>query len=462
MTEDSIWAPWLAVHPWVPAIALLITVVLLLGMLRWGQVRGRRQAAVDWERERQLAQLQHRQAVDKYLDECDRLQEERQSLQAELAELRSQYRQLELENLTERMQHAAARESLAAERAQLERHRELFAREFERLAEQLFDTRLKQMDQSAQSQWQQLIGPFKEQLSHFYSRVDSAHRDDLAQRHQLSGQLEALLDQSRRLGDEASQLSRALKGNNKVLGNWGEVVLTRLLEECGLEVGREFELQPSYTLANGRRLQPDVVVKLPESRQLIIDAKASLVAFQGYVNADSEAEQATCLARHVDSIRSHIKDLSSKQYPQLTSIDSVDFVLMFLPLEAAFTCAVQAAPDLLSFAYQKNVVLVGPSGLLVALKSIENLWQRHRQNENVHLIVASAGRLYDQFVLFAESLNEVGNCLDRAQAAYSTSLRRAASDRGGVLQKIKDLQTLGAKVERKLPVQFEERVQQLQ
>lgn len=455
-------ADWLETHPLAPMLALLLLLVLSLGMFRWGQARARRQAAVDWERERQLVQLQHRQAVDKYLDECDRLQEERQALQAELAELRNQYRQLELESVTERMQHAAAREKLASERAQLEQHRQMFAREFERLAEQLFDTRVKQMDQTAKLQWQQLIGPFKEQLSHFYNRVDAAHRDDLAQRHQLSGQLEALLDQSRRLGDEASQLSLALKGNNKVLGNWGEVVLTRLLEQCGLQAGREFELQPSYTLANGRRLQPDVVIKLPESRQLIIDAKASLVAFQAYVNADGEADQAAHLARHVESIRSHIKDLSSKQYSQLTSIDSVDFVLMFLPLEAAFTCAVQAAPDLLSFAYQKNVVLVGPSGLLVALKSVENLWQRHRQNENVHLIVASAGRLFDQFALFAESLNEVGNCLDRAQAAYHTSLRRAAGERGGVLQKIKDLQTLGAKVERKLPVQFEERVQHLQ
>lgn len=360
-------------------------------------------------------------------------------------------RQFEMQFLELQVRSQEREKNWQAELALLTNARDSLSKEFENIANKLFDQKQEQFSRAAKSQLETVILPFRDQLQEFRTRVDEAQRQDIAQHHQLMGQISELQKQSHQIGLDAVNLANALKGNNKVLGNWGELILARILEQMGLQQGREYDLQVSHRDEDGRRLQPDVVVYLPDDKDIVIDAKVSLRAYERYICAGNDDERAQALKDHVDSVRAHIRNLSGKNYAEVIKKGSVDLVCMFIPVEAAFVSAVQQAPELLHDAYDKKIVLVSPSSLFVVLRAASALWQRDRQDRNVEQIVEAAGRLYDQFVRFVESLQDVGTGLDRANKAYETAMNRLRLGNGNLVKRTEDLRRLGAKTGKNLP-----------
>ncbi|MBX2808753.1 MAG: DNA recombination protein RmuC [Cellvibrionaceae bacterium] len=348
----------------------------------------------------------------------------------------------QLEQMQQRMQQQA--DSLSEARLQL-------GQEFENLANRIFDTKQQQFDRQHQQTLTQSLGPLKRQLDDFKKQVADVYQKESAERNQLIGKIGELQLQTQKIGEDAVNLALALKGDNKAQGNWGELVLERLLEESGLHRGREYDLQVAMENTDGQRRNPDVIIYLPENKQLVIDAKVSLRDYERYVAARDDAPREKYLQAHLQSVRNHIRTLSKKNYAELEGLQSLDFVFIFMPVEAAFLLALQAEPKLFQEAYDKHIVLVSPTTLMSTLRTVANLWRYHKQHKNAEKIALQAGGLYDQFGLVLESLDDLGAQLNRVQAAYSTTRKRLAGGRGNLLKRIENLRELGAKTKRQLP-----------
>lgn len=253
------------------------------------------------------------------------------------------------------------------------------------------------------------------------------------------------------MSEEAQNLTTALKGQSKTQGNWGEMILERVLEKSGLTPGQEYETQSNLKDEEGRRFQPDVIVKLPEDKHLVVDSKVSLLAYEACINESDSDIAETRIKEHVASMRSHVSDLSSKSYDALHGINSPDFVLMFVPVEPAFTMAMQADDGLFDFAFSKGVVIVTPSTLLATLRTVANIWRQEKQNRNVLEIARLSGRLYDKFVGFYGDMEEIGNRLGRSQEAYEAALNKLRSGRGNLVRSVEEIKKLGAKAQKSLP-----------
>jgi DNA recombination protein RmuC len=382
--------------------------------------------------------------------EKHRLEQEAEVLCSRIETLRNQKNDLEL-LLAKTEARWQEKEYSYAEKLELLRaSQESLTKEFERIANRLFDDKQQQFAKLSSTQIETIIQPFHQQLRDFHQRVDDFHRQDIAHRSQLMGQISELQKQSLQIGQDAAKLTNALK-NNKTQGSWGEVVLERVLEQAGLEKGREFATQVSLTDEHGNRFQPDAIIYLPDAKHVVVDAKVSLNAYERYVNAESSDVRFAGLKEHIDSVRTHIKSLASKDYHRLPGIHTLDFVCLFIPIEAAFVALAQNAPEVLREAYEKKIILVSPSSLLLVLKIVDSLWQREKQDRNVEFIVASAGKLHDQFVRFVESMNEIGVGLDRAKSAHLQAWSRLTEGRGNLVKRVNDLQRLGAKASSKLP-----------
>ena len=321
-------------------------------------------------------------------------------------------------------------------------------REFENIANKIFDNKQQQFSVSSKTLLETTIDPLKLQLSEFRSKVEDVYEKENAERNRLSGQVQELQKQAQKIGEDAINLAQALKGNSKTQGNWGEVILERLLEQAGLQKGREYDTQVSFVSEDGARRMPDVIVHLPENKDIIIDSKVSLVAYEKYCNSDDDAERATCLTAHVNSLRAHIKSLSIKDYEKLDGVKSLDFVFIFVPIEAAFLLALQHEPGLSHEAYERRVILVSPTNLLAILRTVENIWRYEKQNKNAERIAKDAGALHDQFVLLLDAMDSVGASLNRTQDAYNTARKRLQTGRGNLIKRVDDIRRLGAKTKK--------------
>ena len=383
-----------------------------------------REAAQSWhlQRERNEAELR-------------RLSAESAALAAELQENRDNQQQ-RLDDLQ------GARNELRAQ--------------FSELATKIFDEREQRFAETSQQRLGQLLDPLKERIQAFEKRVDESYQHEARERFSLSKELERLQQLNQRLGDEATNLTRALKGQ-KTQGNWGELVLERVLEHAGLEKGREYQTQVSLKSANGERFQPDVLIRLPGDRQVIVDAKVSLSAYQQYVSAVDEPIRQQALKQHLISLRSHLKGLSGKDYQRLEGLHSLDFVLLFVPIEAAFATALQAEPELFQEAFEQQVVIVSPTTLLATLRVIDSLWRQERQGQNAREIAERAGQLYDKFVAFVADLDEMGNRLQQLDKAYASARNKLVDGRGNLVGRVENLKLLGARASKSLPTELLER-----
>ena len=432
----------------------------------------------------QLAQEGLSAQLDASRDEISDLGQANAAKQAELAALRREVElsQLERDNARdaahawslERSQkeaelrrldaHAAA---LAAElREQQDSHqqrlsdlqgsRDELRAQFAELAGKIFDEREQRFADTSSERLGQLLDPLKERIQSFEKRVEESYQQEARERFSLGKELERLQQLNLRLSDEATNLTRALKGQ-KTQGNWGELILERVLEHAGLEKGREYQTQVSLKGPDGERFQPDVLIMLPGDKQVVVDSKVSLTAYQQYVGADDDVIGQAALKQHVLSLRNHVKGLAGKDYKRLEGLHSLDFVLLFVPIEAAFSAALQAEPNLFQEAFDRNIVIVSPTTLLATLRVIDSLWKQERQSQNAREIAERAGWLYDKFVLFIQDLDEVGNRLQQLDKAYAAARNKLTEGRGNLASRSEQLKLLGARASKSLPADLLER-----
>ena len=289
-----------------------------------------------------------------------------------------------------------------------------------------------------------VLTPFKEKLEQFGKNVQETHEKGQKERIELKSEVNKLVEQNENLKNEANQLTKALRGDVKMQGNWGEMVLEKLLERTGLTKGREYNVQESVTNEEGKRYQPDVVLHLPDEKNIIIDSKVSLVAYERFVNAESVEDQSKALKDHLISIKNHIKSLSEKNYQNLYGV-SLDFVILFVPIEGAYSVALQAEPGLYQEAFDKNIAMVSATSLWSTLRTVGTLWRQERQNANVQEIIRQASDLYDKFVGFSEELVKVGNQMDTAKRSYENSMKILSEGKGNLVRRTENLRVLGLK-----------------
>ena len=323
--------------------------------------------------------------------------------------------------------------------------------EFENLANRIFDDKQAKFSAQSKEAIENSLSPLRRDIGDFRKQVETVYDKENADRNKLVGQISELQKQTLQVSADAVSLANALRGDNKAQGNWGEFVLEKLLEDSGLTNGREYDTQVALKDESGKRRNPDVIVHLPEGRDIVIDAKVSLVNYEGYFHAQDDDSKAQCLAQHLASMRAHIKGLSGKDYENLEGVNSLDFVLIFVPVEAAFMLALDHDPDMMRDAYDRGIILVSPSTLMVTLRTIKNLWRYADQNRNAQLIADKAGALYDQFVLYIDSLDEVGRYLDKSVEAWDTARKRLSTGRGNLIRRSEELKKLGAKTKRTMP-----------
>ncbi len=324
-------------------------------------------------------------------------------------------------------------------------------KEFENLANRIFDDKQTKFSQQSKEQLENSLSPLRRDIGEFRQQVSNAYEKENADRNKLAGQISELQKQTLQISADAVSLANALRGDNKHQGNWGEFVLEKLLEDAGLTKGREYEAQVALKDDEGQRRNPDIIVHLPEGRDIIIDAKVSLSDYERYFHAEDDVTRQHCLTQHLNSLRNHIKGLSIKDYESLEGVNSLDFVLIFVPVESAFMLALDSDPDMMRDAYDKGIILVSPSTLMATLRTIKNLWRYADQNRNAQVIADKAGALYDQFVLYIDAMDDIGKHLDRSKDAWDTAHKRLSTGRGNLVRRSEELKKLGAKTKKSLP-----------
>ena len=335
--------------------------------------------------------------------------------------------------------------------ALLQSARDELTHQFKNLANDILEEKSKRFSEQNQQSLGQLLEPLKTRLQEFQGKVEQVYVQEGKDRSALAEQVRQLMELNKTVSQEANNLTKALKGSNKTQGNWGELILERVLETAGLRKGEEYDVQESHTTGDGKRLQPDVVLHLPEDRHLVIDAKATLVAYEDYANAEDEKHREAALKRHLDAVRTHIKGLSDKNYQDLYGLKSLDFVLMFIPIEPAFMLAVTHDRELFMDAWNKNVLLVSPSTLLFVVRTVASLWRQEAQNRNAQDIAKRGAELYDKLAGFVEDMESLGNRLSQAQKDYDGAINKLSTGKGNVIRQAEMLKKLGVKPNKSLP-----------
>lgn len=328
--------------------------------------------------------------------------------------------------------------------------KEALTSQFKNLANEILEDKSKRFTEQNVASLDALLKPLQTKLSEFKEQVNTSYGNEARERFALKSEIERLANLNLRMSDETRSLTQALKGDSKVQGNWGELVLESILESSGLRKGEEYLVQDSHTQTDGSRLQPDVVVKLPEGRSLVVDSKVSITAYSRHAEATDPTISAQELAAHIQSLRQHIQGLSSKNYSSLYGIGSVDFVLMFVPIEPAFLLALKTAPNLYQEALAKNIVLVCPSTLMATLRTVAHLWRQDHQNRNALEIAKQCGTLYDKFVGFVDDLEKLGQRLDQAQTSYHDAFNKLKSGKGNLIRTAERVRELGVKPSKNL------------
>ena len=348
---------------------------------------------------------------------------------------------------------------LAAERKQglgriesLNEAKEALTIQFKNLANEILEDKSKRFAEQNVASLDALLKPLQTKLSEFKEQVNTSYNNEARERFALKSEIERLANLNLRMSDETRSLTQALKGDSKVQGNWGELVLESILESSGLRKGEEYLVQDSQTQTDGSRLQPDVVVKLPEGRSLVVDSKVSITAYARHTEANDPETAEQELAAHIQSLRQHIQGLSGKNYSALYGAGSVDFVLMFVPIEPAFLLALKTAPNLYQEALAKNIVLVCPSTLMATLRTVAHLWRQDHQNRNALEIAKQCGTLYDKFVGFVDDLEKLGQRLDQAQSSYNDAFSKLKTGKGNLIRSAERVRELGVKPNKNLAI----------
>ena len=321
-----------------------------------------------------------------------------------------------------------------------------FTKDFQLVADKILKENSNQFSKNHQEQIHLLLKPLKEQIQSFEQKIERNSEE----RNSLKGEIKALVDLNQRMSDEAKNLTKALKGDNKKQGNWGEFVLEKILEHSGLIEGSEFETQYSTSNEEGTRLQPDVIINLPDDKHIIIDSKVSLVHYESFVNEEDSKLKEVYLKSLCDSTEQHIKGLSNKNYQNAKDLNSPDFVLLFMPMESVFSLVIQERPELYNIAWDRKIILVSPTTLLATLKTVASIWKQERQTQNSLKIAQESGKLFDKFSDFVKDMQVIGSRLDQTNRSYDDAMKKLTTGRGNLVKKAHDLKVMGAKASKEL------------
>jgi len=372
-------------------------------------------------------------------------------LEGELSATRARLEQESLGRTAAETALGTLRESATDRIQMLTEAKESLSNQFKSLANDILEEKSKRFSEQNQESLGSLLDPLKLQIGEFKAKVEEVYVQEGKDRVELKKQVEMLAELNRTIGDEARNLTSALKGSNKIQGNYGELVLEKVLEASGLRKGHEYHVQVSHTNDEGRRLQPDVVIELPGDRRLVVDSKISLDAYQEAVNAADDASREAHLKAHISSLQAHVRGLSDKNYQQLYGLKSLDFVIMFVPLEPAFMMAVTHQRDLFGDAWNRNVLLVSPSTLLFVVRTVAHLWRQEAQTRNAQEIAEQGASLYDKLVGFVEDLDDLGNRLKQAQKSYNDAYKKLSTGNDNAIRQSEKLVKLGVKPKKSLP-----------
>ena len=331
----------------------------------------------------------------------------------------------------------------------IERSKEQLGESFKNMANDLLESKSKSFSQSSKENITALLSPLQEKITQFEKRVEETYDKESKERFSLAREIKSLQALNNKISEDAVNLTNALKSDNKAQGAWGEFVLESILEKSGLTKGREYEVQVALKAEDGSKSQPDVIVHLPESRDIVIDSKVSLKAWDAFCSSDKGSDRDALLKQHIASIRQHVKTLSAKDYHNLTGLNALDYVFLFMPVEAAYSSAVQMDRELYQYAFDRNIIFVVPSTLLTTLRTVQNLWRLAQQNQNANEIADRAGALYDKFVAFVDDLEEVGGRIDATRKSFEKARNKLVSGRGNLVKRAEALRQLGAKTSKK-------------
>lgn len=371
-------------------------------------------------------------------------------LKAELSSEREKASALQRELVKSQADASNLKEKLEIQKNEIEEIQKKFNTQFENLANKIFDEKSNKFTEQNKTNILELLKPLNEKIKDFQKRVEETYDKESKQRFSLEKELRRLFELNEQITKEASNLTNALKGESKTQGNWGEMILETLLEKSGLIKNTHFQVQQSIKSGDGKRLQPDVVINLPEGKNMVIDSKVSLTAYERYYSTEDELEKDTTLKQHIVSMKKHIDELSIKKYQDLYEINNPDFVLMFVPIEPAFGLAVLHDPGLFSYAVDKNVAIISPTTLLATLRMIATIWRQEYQNKNVLEIARQSGGLYDKFVGFVDDLQDIEKNIKNTARSYESAFNKLSSGKGNIITRIEKIKKLGAKTSKKL------------
>ncbi len=399
------------------------------------------------EEERDRSRKQEEAARER----LEELQKDLQKREEALEELRR--RRVHLERSVSELQTRLEeeREQNARSLRELKEARETMQKEFKLLASQIMEENARRFGEVSKERVEQVLKPLQQQVESFRKRVDEVHTQESREMASLLGEIKTLKELNQRISEDAVNLTKALRGESKRQGIWGEMVLERVLEASGLREGEEYEREVSLHDDEQRRFRPDVIVHLPGDRDIVIDAKTSLVAYEKYISAEDDGQRAMYAKAHLEAVKAHIDRLSDKSYTRLEGINTLDFIFMFMPIEGALMLALQEDPGLYDRAFGRHIVLVSPTTLLVALRAVENTWRHERQNRNALEIAKRAGALYDKFVAFATDLERLGKQLDTVHKSYDAAWNKLTSNRVGIVRQIENIRELGARASKAMP-----------
>lgn len=373
-----------------------------------------------------------------------------------------QIKQNEIENLKIEWQKDLDRwkEKWDEEKSRIKEKDKIFHKEFENLANKILEEKTNKFTIKNKENIEQILNPLQERLLLFEKKIEETHKESIDRHAALRQQILSLKELNEQMSKEAVNLTKALKGDSKTQGNWGELILERVLEKSGLEKGREYEMEKSFNVSgdeNRIRLRPDVIIHLPDNKKMIVDSKVSLTAYERYVNSEDEKEKEQALKEHINSINRHVEQLSAKKYEDLYEIESPDFVLLFIPVEPAFALAINTDNELYNKAFSKNIVIVTPSTLLATLRTIDSMWNNEKQQRNAIEIAKQAGDLYDKFSNLVDDLIKVGKKIDDAKKDYGNAMNKLVDGKGNLISRVERIKKLGIKAKKSLPQQLVER-----
>jgi DNA recombination protein RmuC len=377
----------------------------------------------------------------------------RNSKERELGELREKNNQLSIAITKTNAALENSEKTLRENKKEVEQLQEKFSKEFENLANKILDEKSQKFKQQNKESIHEILNPLKEKIQTFEKKVEETNKESIGRHSALNEQIKGLKDLNLKMSQEAINLTKALKGDSKTQGNWGEMILERVLEKSGLEKGREYDLEKSFAVDDEAktRLRPDVIINLPDNRKMIVDSKVSLTAYEQFVNSENELEKTKHLKEHVNSLKRHIDQLSAKKYEDLYQIESPDFVLLFIPIEPAFATALEEDGQLYNKAFEKNIVIVTPSTLLATLRTIDSMWQNEKQQKNAIEISRQAGALYDKFVGLYQDFIKIGRKMDDVKKDYSSAMNKLHDGKGNLITSVEKIKKLGAKAKKSLP-----------